>query len=61
VLLDDGTFDGRHGDVKAASGYSHGLTVGHRSHQAFFQVGRIRSHTGVTAELVPATASRKLL
>ena len=41
ALMDDGTFDGRHGDIKAASGYSHGLTVGHRSHQAFFQVGRI--------------------
>ena len=47
ALLDDGTFDGRHGDVKAASGYSHGLTVGHRSHQAFFQVGRIGTHTGL--------------
>jgi len=35
-LLDHGPFDRGHGNVKAASGFSHGLTVSHRSHQAFF-------------------------
>jgi hypothetical protein len=36
ALLDHGAFDRGDGDVKAASGFSHGLTVSHRSHQAFF-------------------------
>jgi len=36
ALLDHGPFDRGDGDSKAASGFSHGLTVGHRSHQAFF-------------------------
>jgi tetratricopeptide (TPR) repeat protein len=43
--LDHRPFDGVHRDSKPASGFSHGLTVGHRSHQAFFEVGRIRTHT----------------
>ena len=38
-------FDRGHSHSKAASGYSHGQTVSHRSHQAFFQVGRIGTHT----------------
>ncbi|HEV2460689.1 MAG TPA: NB-ARC domain-containing protein, partial [Ktedonobacterales bacterium] len=45
ALLHHGTFDRIHTHSKAASGFSHGLTVGHRSHQSFFQVGRIRTHT----------------
>ncbi len=48
-------------DVKAASGFSHGLTVSHRSYQSFFQVGRIRTHTWGHCITLPATASRKLL
>ena len=44
ALLHDRAFHGRHRDSKSASGFSHGLTVGHRSHQAFFQVGRIGAH-----------------
>ena len=48
ALLHHGAFDRSHGDVKAASGFSHGLTVSHRSHQAFFQVGRIGTHTWVS-------------
>jgi len=45
ALLPHGAVDRGHGDVKAASGFSHGQTVSHRSHQSFFQVGRIRTHT----------------
>ena len=44
-FLDHRPFDGRHRDSKPASGFSHGLTVGHRSHQTFFEVGRIGTHT----------------
>jgi hypothetical protein len=44
-LLDHRPFDGGDRHSKAASGFSHGLTVGHRSHQAFFEAGRIRTHT----------------
>ncbi len=44
TLLHDRAFDGRHRHAKAARGFSHGLTVGHRAHQTFFQVGRIGSH-----------------
>ena len=36
ALLHDRAFDGGHRHSKAARGFSHGLTVGHRSHQAFF-------------------------
>ncbi len=61
ALLDDGPFDGGHGHLKAASGFSHGLTVGHRSHQAFFQIGRIGAHAALPASLVPVSAFRKLL
>jgi len=39
ALLDHGAFDRGHAHAKAARGFSHGLTVGHRAHQAFFQVG----------------------
>ena len=46
ALLHHRAFDRGHGDAKAASGFSHGLTLSHRSHQAFFQVGRIGTHTG---------------
>ena len=59
--LHHGAFDRSHGDAKAASGFSHGLTVSHRSHQAFFQVGRIGTHTVLYAQPMPAFASRKLL
>ena len=45
ALLHHRPFDRVHRDSKPASGFSHGLTVGHRSHQAFFQVGRIGTHT----------------
>ncbi len=44
ALLHHGAFDRIYRDVKAASGFSHGLTLSHRSHQALFQVGRIGSH-----------------
>src|SRR5262249_25491879 len=40
-LLHHGAFDRGHGDVVAASGFSPGQTVSHRSHQAFFPIGRI--------------------
>ncbi len=43
--LHHGTFHRGDGDIKAASGFSHGLTRSHRSHQAFFQVDRIGTHT----------------
>jgi hypothetical protein len=36
ALLHHGAFDGRHRHPKAASGFSQGLTLSHRSHQAFF-------------------------
>jgi hypothetical protein len=36
ALVHHGSFDRGHGDVKAASGFSHGQTISHRSHQAFF-------------------------
>jgi hypothetical protein len=36
VLLDHGPFDRGHGHVKAASSFSHGLTLSHCSHQTFF-------------------------
>ena len=44
-LLYHGAFDRGHRHTKAARGFSHGLTVSHRSHQAFLEVGRIGSHT----------------
>jgi hypothetical protein len=47
ALLHDGPFDGGHRHSEAASGFSHGLTVGHRSHQALFEVGRIGTHAGL--------------
>jgi hypothetical protein len=34
--LHHGAFDRGHSNMKAASGFSHGLTLSHRSHQAFF-------------------------
>src|SRR5262249_5169105 len=43
ALLHDGAFDRRHGHPTAASGFSPGLTVSHRSHQALFPIGRIRT------------------
>jgi hypothetical protein len=43
--LHHGTFHRIHADIKTASGFSHGLTVSHRSYQALFQVGRTRTHT----------------
>jgi hypothetical protein len=36
ALLHHGAFDGGHRHSKPARGFSHGLTVGHRAHQAFF-------------------------
>jgi hypothetical protein len=36
TLLHDSAFDCGHGNMKAASGFSHGQTVSHRSHQALF-------------------------
>jgi hypothetical protein len=45
ALLHDRPFHGRHRDSKPARGFSHGLTLGHRAHQAFFEVGRIGTHT----------------
>jgi hypothetical protein len=45
--LHHGPFDRGHRHPKAASGFSHGLTVGHRSHQTLFQVNRIRTPTPV--------------
>jgi hypothetical protein len=45
--LDHGAFDGRYRHIKAASSFSHGQTVSRRSHQAFFQVGRIGTHTAL--------------
>jgi hypothetical protein len=45
ALLYHGAFDRGHRHTKAARGFSHGLTVSHRSHQAFLEVGRIGSHT----------------
>ena len=45
ALLYDRPFHGRHGHAKPARGFSHGLTLGHRAHQAFFQVNRIGTHT----------------
>jgi hypothetical protein len=59
--LHHSAFDRIHRDSKAASGFSHGLTVSHRSHQAFFQVGRIGTHAAVTAYLMPAFVSCKML
>jgi hypothetical protein len=44
ALLHHRAFHRRHGYPKAARGFSHGLTVGHRAHQAFFEIGRIGSH-----------------
>src|SRR5262249_44828589 len=44
ALADHGALDRGHRDVAAASGLSHGLTLGHRSHQAFFEGGRIGTH-----------------
>jgi hypothetical protein len=41
--LHHGAFDRGHCHPKAASGFSHGQTVSHRSHQALFQIGRIRT------------------
>jgi hypothetical protein len=50
--LHHGPFDRGHGHSKAASGFSpclsHGLTRSHRSHQAFFQVGRIGTHAALS-------------
>jgi hypothetical protein len=45
ALLDHGAFHRGHCYPKAASGSSQGQTVSHRSHQSFFQVGRIGMHT----------------
>jgi hypothetical protein len=39
TLLDHGALHRGHGTTKAASGFSHGLTLSHRSHQSFFAVG----------------------
>ena len=36
ALLHDSAFDGGHRHSKPARGFSQGLTVGHRAHQAFF-------------------------
>jgi hypothetical protein len=47
ALLHDGAFDGGDGYSKTARGFSHGLTVGHRAHQTFFQIGRIGTHGGI--------------
>ena len=41
ALLHHGMFDGGHGNVETARGFSLGQTVRHRAHQALFQVGRI--------------------
>jgi hypothetical protein len=48
ALLHDSPFDCGHRHSKAASGFSHGQTLSHRSHQAFFQVGRIRTHISLS-------------
>jgi len=45
ALVPHRAFDCIHADAKAARGFSHGLTLSHRSHQAFLEVGRIGSHT----------------
>jgi site-specific DNA recombinase len=42
--LHHGAFHRCDGHLKAASDFSHGQTVCHRSHQAFFQIGRIGTH-----------------
>jgi hypothetical protein len=44
ALLHHGAFDRGHRYLKAASGFSHGQTVCHRAHQAFFQIRRIATH-----------------
>ena len=46
ALLHHSIFDRVHGHLKTASGFSHGQTVSHRSHQAFFEIGRIGTHGG---------------
>ena len=48
TLLHHGPFDRIHSNFKTASGFSHGLTLSHRSHQSFFQVGRIGTHISLS-------------
>ena len=61
TLLHDGALHRGHRHPTAASGCSQGLTVRHRSHQAFFQVGRIGTHAPLPSTFHACLCFRKVL